>query len=116
MQTASVKRMQRVQVRQPCPAGDMHDVGLPRHDAIDQRRITQTEKAMGPRIGRDIGNQLELVSLRERNIPGYALPETAVLNRCLTGMPGKEDLDRDLVAPAEALVQRGEVLNRMRND
>ena len=71
---------------------------------------------MGPRIGRNIGHQLELVALRQRNIPGHRLLEPMIPNRRLAGMPGEENLDCDVIALRQTPVERHVVLDRMRDD
>ena len=68
----------RSEVGEPRPAGDLNDVGPPSHDAVHQRRIAQTEKAVRPGIGGDVGNPFEFVSLREGNVPGHPFAEAAI--------------------------------------
>src|SRR5271163_2765282 len=111
-----MKGPQRLQVREPPPTRDMHGVGLPDRHAFDQRRIPQSKKMMRPRILRGIGHELELVSLREGNVPRHRHSEPAILERCTAIVPGEEHLDLEVVATREALVEWGIILDRMGYD
>ncbi len=113
---ARVKGTQCEGVRKPPPSGDVHGVGMPGAHLRDERWIVQAEEMMRPGIARPVGNALESVALRERNVPRDRPRKAVVLDRLASVMPGEEHLDLDVVAACQALMQRRIILNRMRHD
>src|SRR5580700_1800198 len=66
-------------------------------------------------IGRDIGYELEVVSVRQGNVPGDGPAKSSIIDRPRTRMPGEKNLDLDVIAPRQPPIKRNGVLNRMRN-
>src|SRR3974390_1748412 len=63
-----------------------------------------------------IRNTLKLITLSQRNIPIYRFFEAEILHRGPARMPGEKDLDNNIISTRQTLIQRGVVLDWVRND
>src|SRR5215469_8385023 len=113
---AAAQRIEGPEMRPPRPAANQDDIGSPRQDAINEPSIAQAEEMVGTRITRGIGYQFEIIALGKRDIPRDGLPKAGIFDGMLCNMPRIEDLERHVVTLGQALIERDEVLNRVRND